>query len=48
MRKWEILFTYDKEVFSKDVVEGATYTKALLNAMIKYPGAEIVGIGEVE
>ena len=47
MKKWEILFTYDKEVFSKDVVEGETYTGALVNAMRKYPDAEIVGLAEV-
>ena len=47
MKKWEILFTYDKATFTTDVVEGTTYTGALLNAMLKYPEAEIVGLAEV-
>ena len=47
MKKWEILFNFDKEVFVKGEVEGETYTNALLNAMIKYPGAEITGLAEV-
>ena len=47
MKKWEILFTYDKVTFTTDVVEGTTYTEALLNAMLKYPDAEIVGLAEV-
>lgn len=45
--KWEFIFTFDKEVFRKDEVEGTTYTQALLNAMSKRPGAEITSLAEV-
>ena len=47
MKNWQIVFTADKKTFSEDVVQGATYTTALLNAMLKHPDTEIVELVEV-
>ena len=48
MKKWIVTFTFDKETFSEDEVDGTTYTEAYVNLMLKNPGAMITKIKEKE
>lgn len=47
MKNWQIVFTFDKATFETASVVGATYTEALVNAMMQYPDAEITELLEV-
>lgn len=48
MKKWEVTYTFDKESFGVDTIEGKTYTEAYVNMMLKHPGAMITDIKEKE
>ena len=47
MKKWKVIYTFNKEYFQETVIIAATYTKALLKFVIKYPNAEYKEIAEV-
>ncbi len=46
MKKWKVTYTFDKESFRVEAIEGKTYTEAYVNLMIKRPGAIITAIEE--
>lgn len=46
MKKWDVTYTFDKDKYESDQVEGTSYTDAYVNAMIKHPGAMITEIRE--
>lgn len=46
MKNWKVTFTFDKESFRVEAVEGKTYTEAYVNLMLKHPGAIITKITE--
>lgn len=47
MRTWKVIYTFDKEYFEEIIVIASTYTKALLEFVIRYPNAEYKEIAEV-
>lgn len=46
MKKWKVTYTFDKESFRVEAIEGKTYTDAYVNMMLKRPGAIITAIEE--
>lgn len=46
MKKWKVTYTFDKEHFKVEVIEGNTYTEAYVNTMLKRNGAIITDIEE--
>jgi hypothetical protein len=46
MKKWKVTYTFDKESFRDETIEGETYTEAYVNTMLKHPGAMITDIKE--
>ena len=46
MKKWEVTFTEDMEVYRTDDIEGTNYTNAYVNAMCKHPGVMITDLRE--
>ena len=46
MKKWKVTYTFDKESFRVEDIEGKTYTEAYVNMMLKRPGAMITDIKE--
>lgn len=47
MKKWKVTYTFDKESFRVETIEGKTYTEAYVNMMLKRHGAIITDIEEV-
>lgn len=47
MKNWKVTFTFDKEEFRVESVEGNTFTEAYVNMMLRHPGAMITDIKEV-
>jgi hypothetical protein len=46
MKKWKVTYTFDKESFRVEAVEGKTFTEAYVNLMLRHPGAMITDIKE--
>lgn len=46
MKKWKVTYTFNKESFRVEAIEGKTYTEAYVNMMLKRPGAIITAIVE--
>lgn len=46
MKKWEVTFTEDMEVYMTVSIDGTSYTDAYVNTMVKYPGAIITDMKE--
>lgn len=46
MKKWKVTFTFDKEHYKVEVIEGKSFTEAYVNLMLKHPGAMITDIKE--
>lgn len=46
MKKWEVTFTEDMEVYKTVAIDGMSYTDAYVNTMVKYPDAMITEVRE--
>lgn len=46
MKKWKVTYTFDKEHYKVEVIEGKTFTEAYVNTMLKRHGAIITDIEE--
>lgn len=46
MKKWKVTFTYDISTLIEEEVDGASYTDAYVNTMLKHPQAMITELGE--